>query len=180
MFASPLPAQETHDTRIPAVVFGPTIYSSPATKTNSFAIPPLAYGPFTVHADNFGVTDGNIELNGTRIFGPEAFASQTLHKVVTLEATNTLRVELQGGAGASLSIVIEGYGYRFAADYQDLPLAQRANPNVGKIDWRSRGAVTPPIENEGQCGSDWAFTATGAAAGWRVAQAGKSLLLLSA
>ncbi|MFZ5877053.1 MAG: Ig-like domain-containing protein [Nitrospirota bacterium] len=89
----------------------------PVTEEVSFARLPQLSGPFTLHVRNgdetgaHRVDSGEITLNGQAIVIGNDFNEQVteLSRTVTLQALNTLRVQLNGAPGDRLTLEITGF-----------------------------------------------------------------------
>lgn len=102
----------------PLQAFGPQKFSrtcgAPDVYTRMFALPAGAVPPYTLTIKNgepngsHRVSSARIDLNGTQVLGPSAFGQNVavVEKVVSLAASNTIRVQLQSSPGSYLTLSV--------------------------------------------------------------------------
>jgi len=91
-----------------------------------------------------------------------------INKFADMTKTEFARLYLSGGYNNSTFNRVKNYNWALSNHSAVLPLS---------VDWSTKGAVTP-VKDQGQCGSCWAFSSTGALEGaWFLKK--KSLVNLS-
>jgi len=144
----------------------------PFEETLEFELSSQFFGPFMLNLTN-GTADGHhrvdsaiITLNGKAIFKPSDFNEKVgkISRVVSLQPTNKIRVELHGGPGDFLTLEIVGYD-------NTPPVVTLVNPSSGDTFDTSPITVSGIVDDPSsvvtingigvQVGSDGSFTAEG-------------------
>jgi len=131
-----------------------------------------------------------VEFGGNRVLlegaDEETRRVQFLENIERIKAQNALyeagKSSYYYGVNQFTDLTVEEF--RMATASKPRPEREERNvvlldesATVSAVDWRAKGAVTP-VKNQGQCGSCWSFSATGAMEG-DVAVEGGQLVTLS-
>lgn len=111
----------------------------------------------TINAARRNLEAGNVEAAGAAI---EAY-------IGLLEAQQGAGITPQA-AGPLIAAANEAlaalFAYPFAADYDGIPILATGPTGPASVDWRAKGVVTG-VGDQGQCSSDYDFSAIGAVEG---------------
>jgi len=101
-----------------------------------------------------------------------------------IEATNAKELSYKLGVTSFADMTFEEFRARYIGGFVAMPVANNTRfkrPSTfvedDSVDWTAKGAVTP-VKNQGQCGSCWTFSTTGALEG-AMFVAGRKLVSLS-
>lgn len=129
---------------------------------------------FKADYNKFYPANGNEEQERFQIFKDN---------IDVIEATNAKKLSYELGVNEFADLTWDEFasthlGYKSGNRFGDLPKAPFPNITevADSIDWVAKGAVTP-VKNQAQCGSCWAFSATGSMEGTYFVASGKLVSL---